>query len=70
VSHYLLTGGWEFDSYSEQAETEKDLKAQLRPHLEALAEAREITAADVIDYVETWVDEQLEEMSDTDDEEE
>lgn len=70
VSHYLHTGGWEFDSYSEQAETEKDFKAQLHPHLEALAEAREITAADVIDYVETWIDDQLEEMSDTDDEEE
>ena len=70
VSHYLLTGGWEFDSYTDRAETEKDLKAQLRPHLEEIAEARHVTAADVTDYVETWIDEQLEEPSESDDEEE
>lgn len=70
VSHYLLIGAWEFDSYDERAETEKELKADLLPHLEELAEARQITAADVTDYVETWIDDQLEEMSDADDEEE
>lgn len=68
VSHHLTFGGWEFDSYTDRDETERDLKAELRPHLEELAEAGEITAADVKDYVEQWIDDELEEPSETDDE--
>lgn len=69
VSHYLLVGEWTFDSYSERMETERELKTALRPHLEEIAEARQVKFDDVEHYVENWVDGQLEELTEGDEEE-
>lgn len=58
LTHYLCIN-WDFDSVSEANQTKHELEAELRPHLQHLAESGEISATDVEDYVEDWAAEQL-----------
>jgi hypothetical protein len=58
LRHHLFVD-FEWDSHEERMERQEELIQDLRPHLEELAQAGQVTAADVEDYVEEWVDEQL-----------